>query len=179
MSDRLLWDALRKGQKAALEKIYSREVDYLYNYSKRITQDEDLIMDALQDLFIELWNRHDSLGSTDAIRPYLITSLRRKIIAMAKKSSLKQSELNEDLDFRSESGVEKEIIEEEEKITQKNLLANCMDQLSKRQREAVYLKFYQEASYDDICQIMDINYQSARNLVSSGLKKMKDFIDSG
>ena len=179
MSDRILWDAMKSGKKSALESIYNREVDYLYNYALRLSRDSDLIQDSIQDLFIEIWNKRNSIGSTDAIRPYLITSLRRKIIASLKKASKSSQEVIEDLDFRSDEAIESEIIKEETASEQKDALSRAMSQLSSRQREAIYHKYYNNHSYEEICEIMDINYQSVRNLISQGIKKMKGFIDDG
>ena len=179
MSDRILWDAMRSGKKSALETIYNREVDYLYNYSLRLTKDTDLIQDSIQDLFIEIWNKRSSVGGTDSIRPYLITSIRRKIISSLKKLSKSSQEVIEDLDFRSDEAIESEIIKEETATEQKQSISKAMAQLSSRQREAIYHKYYNNHSYEEICQIMDINYQSVRNLISQGIKKMKGFVDSG
>lgn len=179
MNDRLLWEAMKSGQKTALESIYSREVDYLYNYALRMTYNQDLIKDSIQDLFIEIWNKRRTIGTTDAIRPYLITSLRRKIIATLKKESKTSQEAIEDIDFRSDEAIESNIIKEETAHETSKALDSAMSQLSSRQREAIYHKYYNNHSYEEICKIMDINYQSVRNLISQGIKKMKGFIDDG
>ena len=41
-----------------------------------------------------------------------------------------------------------------------------MATLSPRQKEAIYLKFVSELSYEELAKVMQLNYQSARNLVS-------------
>lgn len=43
--------------------------------------------------------------------------------------------------------------------------------LTPRQREVIYYRFIEELSYDDICQIMGLNYQSAYNLLQRSLQK--------
>jgi RNA polymerase sigma factor (sigma-70 family) len=179
MNDRLLWEAMKSGQKSALESIYNREVDYLYNYALRLTYNQDLIKDSIQDLFIEIWNKRTTIGTTDAIRPYLITSLRRKIIATLKKESKTSQEAIEDIDFRTDEAIESNIIKKETAHETSKTLDSAMSQLSSRQREAIYHKYYNNHSYEEICKIMDINYQSVRNLISQGIKKMKGFIDDG
>ena len=179
MSDRILWDAMRNGKKSALEAIYSREVEYLYNYAIRISRNSDLVQDCIQDLFIDLWKKRETIGSTDAIRPYLITSLRRKLIHSLKKESKTSGEAIENVDFRSDEAIESKIIQDETQTERQKALKDAMSQLSSRQREAIYHKYFNNHSYEEICQIMDINYQSVRNLISQGIKKMKGFIDDG
>ena len=179
MNDTLLWQALKNGKKSALESIYNSEVDYLYNYAQRLCVDKELIMDCIQDLFIEIWNKRETIGMTDAIRPYLITSIRRKIFNEIKKSKKISGEANENLDFRTDEAIESQIIAKETSQENAVMLKNSMKGLSSRQREAIYHKYYNNHSYEEICSIMDINYQSVRNLISLGLKKMKSNIDSG
>jgi len=178
MNDNQLWNNLKKGDKGALESIYTREVDYLYSYGKKFSNDEHTVLDSIQELFIEIWNKRESIGMTDSIRPYLLISLRRKII---KSLKVKQRITSDDdgIPFRSEEAVESSIIEAETRTEQHVALQQGMTQLSDRQREAIYLKYYQEKTYEEICEIMDISYQSVRNLISQGVKKMRKFMDSG
>lgn len=173
-NDGLLWKQLKEGNKQALEKIYQSEVDYLYNYCLRLCPDPELIEDAIQELFIELWDRRSGLGMTDQIRPYLLTSARRKVIYLLKKKGKIIHEVDEALAFRTDEAVDAPIIHSENQRQQAHHLTSAMNNLSKRQREAIYLKFYNECSYEEICDIMQVNYQSARNLISSGLKRMKE-----
>jgi RNA polymerase sigma factor (sigma-70 family) len=175
-SDSLLWNQLKEGNKAALEKIYRSEVDYLYNYCRRISTDLDLIEDAVQELFIELWDRRARLGTTTHIRPYLLTSIRRKVIYLLKKKGKITNQVDEALAFQTDEAVDAEIIQSEVQKEQSDHISAALETLSKRQREAIYLKFFNESSYEEICDIMEVNYQSARNLVSSGLKKMKGLL---
>lgn len=176
VSDGLLWKQLKDGKKDALEKIYQSEVDYLYNYCRRICPDLELIEDAIQELFIELWDRRSGLGMTNQIRPYLLTSIRRKVISLLKKKGKIVNEVDEALAFTTDGAIDEEIIRSEHQHEQSIHLSAAMEKLSKRQREAIFLKFYQDSSYEEICEIMQVNYQSARNLISSGLKRMKEDI---
>jgi DNA-directed RNA polymerase specialized sigma24 family protein len=45
--------------------------------------------------------------------------------------------------------------------------------LSSRQQEILYLKFHSEMDYDQIIEIMGLNYQSARNLVTRALEALR------
>lgn len=51
-----------------------------------------------------------------------------------------------------------------------------MDSLTERQKEIIYLRFVHDMSIDEISQIMDINTQSARNLISRSLQKLRENI---
>ncbi|MEG1008032.1 MAG: sigma-70 region 4 domain-containing protein, partial [Bacteroides sp.] len=46
--------------------------------------------------------------------------------------------------------------------------------LSPRQREIIYYRFYEDLQYDEICRLMDLNYQSAYNLFQRSLIKLRE-----
>ncbi len=179
MTDYQLWNNLKEGSKKALQEIYEREADYMYSYGRRFSNDEHTVLDAIQELFIEIWEKRETIGMTDKIRPYLLTSIRRKIIKSAKSSMRMVSDGEENnIMFRSEEGVESVIIEDETQKENKKRLQLGMQKLSDRQREAIHLKYLQERTYEEIGEIMDINYQSVRNLISQGIKKMREYVNS-
>lgn len=169
-----LWDQLRRGDKSALRKIYESESGYLYNYGRKIFQDTVIVEDAIQDLFIEIWQKHSSLGPTDNIRRYLAASLRRKIIATLKKNAKTESvDSFDQVSFNPELAIESLIIAKEISEENASKLKNAFDKLSDRQREILFLRFYQGLDYEQISQVLDIQYQSLRNMVSRGIKKLR------
>jgi RNA polymerase sigma-70 factor (ECF subfamily) len=68
------------------------------------------------------------------------------------------------------------LISEQEDEEKKIRLLKAIEQLSGRQKEIVYLKYYQNLSYDEICDIMNINYQVARNLLYQAIKSLKKWL---
>ena len=175
MNDLALWRKLKDGDQQALEKIYREQVNALLSYGKKLTKNEQLIEDAIQDLFIELWKNRNGLGDTDSIRRYLLTSLRRKIIRMIQKQSKHAGSLEvEDLPFMATLGIDEQIMARESSAEKSQQLKMAMEQLSKRQKEVIYLKYYMELDYNDIGEIMNLNYQSVRNLAFNALKSLKN-----
>ena len=56
---------------------------------------------------------------------------------------------------------------------QQKKVKDILSILTPRQKEFIYYRFIQEMSMEDICILMDINYQSAQNLIQRSLKKIK------
>jgi RNA polymerase sigma-70 factor (ECF subfamily) len=75
--------------------------------------------------------------------------------------------------MRFELSHETLLIEDEESIEKAHRLSIALQKLSRRQKEIIYLKYYQELSYAEVCDIMDINYQIARNLLYQSIKVLK------
>ena len=174
MSDILLWKQLKEGSKSALERIYSTYISSLLKYGRKFSRNDQVIEDCIQDLFIELWKNREGLGMTDSIQRYLLVSLRRKVIRQMDKSKKRVSDTEPtELDFEVVIAVDQKLIALELSEERAEQVKAAMENLSKRQKEVIYLKYVSGLDYEDIGEIMDLNYQSVRNLVSNALKKLK------
>ena len=171
--DTELWKRLKNGERSAFEEIYREQIGDLINYGRRYTKDLERIEDGVHDVFVYIWTKRDTLSDTDSIKKYLLVSLRNKLIHSLGKSKNTQLGESDDSIFGAEDSVESRITSEEDQTEKIHLLESVYHVLSKRQKEAIFLKYNNELSYEDICKKMEINYQSARNLISSGLKKLQ------
>ena len=175
INDNQLWDQLRAGNKSALKDIYDLHYPYLVNYGKKIFQDVTIVEDNIHDLFVELWNRHKSLGPTNHIGKYLAASLRRRIISSLKKNQKLQAvDSFDNIDFQAELSIEELIIGSEHSEEMVEKIKNAFEALSARQKEVLYLRFYQNLDYEEIADVVGIRYQSLRNLISTGIKKLRE-----
>ena len=177
MKDLQLWQALKRGDKQALEQIYSEHISALLKYGRKFTADNQLVEDCVQDLFIELWKNKAKLSETDSIRKYLFVSLRRKVIRQLDRVVKKIASMEpEDYHFEAEMAIEEQLINIEIATEKKEQLQQALKNLSKRQQEALYLKYFSDMDYKDIAEVMSINYQSTRNLVFNALKALRKVI---
>lgn len=179
INDSTLWENFKRGDESSFALIFRTHYQAIFNYGLKLNKDRDLVEDCVQELFLELWKNRNSLGSTDQIKPYLLKSARRKIIKKINQDSkfkklfsniLPKEEYAFEIVLSPENQVISQQISEEKILKAQSLL----DTLPPRQKEILYLLFYQEMSYEEIAKIMDINYQSARNLVHRALKLLRE-----
>jgi len=175
MNELDLWSELKKGDNRAFKEIYDLYAASLINYGRKFTSELNVIEDCMHDLFVNIWKNRNNLSQTDSIIKYLCVSLRREIIRKIQNTKTSASEVElENIPFNATISWEETLIEEEENQAQKQKLAKAFEVLSSRQKEAVYLRYFEEMEYDDICTVMDINYQSVRNLISKAIQQMRD-----
>ncbi len=175
LSDAVVWDKFKEGNEAALSKIYHSHIDSLYNYGIKFNNNSDFVKDCIQELFFELINHRSNLGSTNNIKFYLLKSLRRKIARHSGKI-IHLRFGNNDGDEVSDNPVpsaENMLIDEETNFEMEGKVKVLLQKLSKRQKEAIYLKFYQELGYDEISDVMSISYQSARTIIFKAIKTLR------
>lgn len=177
-TDAELWQRFVDGDKQALAFIYQCQYKPLYKYGYKLSTDKNLIEDCIQDLFMELWKNKSRLGSTDSIRYYLLKSLRRKIFKTIQRNdkTINIESETDDYHFIVEYSIEDLIIFESADAQLKQKLIQALHQLSARQKEAIYLKFYNDMDYKEIAAIMNISYQSIRTLVYQAIKLLRNHI---
>lgn len=176
-NDQQMWRALKAGEKQALAAIYQQEVDALFKYGCQITADQALVEDSIQDLFIELWKNCATLGDTDAIRQYLLVALRRKIIRHLKQGVNRTERHLKVVDANEHTvAADEHLIGEEETVSQQQTVSKALSLLSERQREILYLRYFEELDYQHIATVLGINYQSVRNTASAGMKALRKLL---
>lgn len=169
-----LWRAFKSGDQAAFARMYQCYSRVLYGYGFRVTHDAALIEDCIQDLFIELWRTRENLSDTTSIKFYLFRSLRRRISrtinADPQRTEISELADHDDLHFPS---IEALLIEQQAQTDRVEGVQRALDRLSRRQREVIALRFYQNHDYQEICAIMSLNYQSVCNLVYRALDSLR------
>jgi RNA polymerase sigma factor (sigma-70 family) len=174
LSDR--WLQFCAGDKTALGDLFDHQFTPLYHYGTRFASDKGLIKDCIQDLFLEIWEKREKLDHIVSIRAYLFQSLRNNLITMNRKQ-MRFSDLAAGADFlTSDFSPESQCITDETSELNNNLLVNGIEMLPKRQREALYLKYYEELSHEEIGEIMGLQKQAVANYIHYGIQKLREYV---
>jgi RNA polymerase sigma factor (sigma-70 family) len=172
---RKLWENFKKGDPVALTTIYEKYYPVLLDYGIKFKNNEEFVKDSIQEVFIYIMTHHNTLADTQNLEMYLLTCLRRRMLRKLKynvplncdsRFLLNTSQLVDDT-------AEKDVLSQGSKQSKKALLKQMTDNLPVRQKEALLMKFYLHLDYDDIAQLMNINTQSARNLVYKAIKFLR------
>jgi len=173
--DSVVWRAFKSGDRKAFDYIFRKHVRLLYAYGGKITKDQNLVEDCIQDLFVELWQRRVALADVNTIKYYLLKGLRRRITR--RLSTDKALVIEDTAVLEQNSGMEFplefRIIEEQAAVEQRENLFRAISLLSKRQREAIYLKFYEKISYEQLADIMNLGLKSAYNVIGKAIETLR------
>lgn len=168
MGDHELWSAFKQGNTQAFSEMYQQYAGMLYNYGCHLVADEALVQDAMQDLFAVLWRTRNNLSDTTSIKYYLFSSLRRRLLRLAETRQLPL------LPAEQAESAESFKIKLEEDMLQQQQLQQLILKLPDRQQEVIRLRFYDDFSWEEIAGILQINEQSARNLVQRAVAKLRE-----
>ena len=172
-STETLFASFQAGNMAAFSQLYDLHINILFNYGLKLTIDKELLKDCIHDIFVKLYTKRDELGTIDNLKSYLFISLKNKLCDELRKRMYMSDTAVEDVNAVAPTDVEDDYMEEEQRKNEFSLVKRLLDQLSPRQREALTLYYIEEKKYEDICEIMNMNYQSVRNLMHRGLTKLR------
>jgi RNA polymerase sigma factor (sigma-70 family) len=171
LTDEQIWSSFLKDDSEAFTLLIKRHSRLLLSYGRKFTRDQEVVKDCVQDLFTELWMYRKKLSNVTSVRSYLLISLRRKILSSSK--SLLHTTLGDpngtEYDFLITFSIQEQLVEtetERQRLVQLNHMINI---LPERQKEVLYLKFYQNLSNQEIAELLDIQYQSVSNLLQRAL----------
>ncbi len=167
-----VWKEFKTGNRMAFEAIFRRYHETLRLYGSKICSDSGMLEDAIQDLFVELW-QSKSNAPIQSVKAYLLKALKYKLFRALKSSRKRSIHLpdNDDLDFNF--AHDNTLISAEEEKLRSLKINGILQQLPSRQREIIYLRIYQNLDYSEISEIMGINYQVARNLFYQSMKSLR------
>jgi len=177
-TDEQLWQDLIAGDESAFSALFERHQPSLVSYGMSLLSLNDKVQDCVQDVFVDLWLYRKSVNSTVVAKAYLISCVRKRITRMQERDRIFRKtshldELVEKVEFSLDFTVEDQLITNEETGLKVRQLNQALNSLNARQREALYLRYHQSLSVEEIANVLNINHQSASNLLHRSLQKLR------
>jgi RNA polymerase sigma factor (sigma-70 family) len=174
VEDTQLWTDLKAGDEKAFSMLFERHYEQLVRYGNSFSNDSDKIQDCVQDVFADIWLYKNNLGETTNVKAYLLSSVRKRISRLQERDRIFNKITSTDVvNFLFDFSIEHQLINDEvtaDKVYQLNKLINL---LPSRQKEALYLRYNQGLSVEQIAELMDVNYQSANNLLHRAVLNLR------
>jgi RNA polymerase sigma factor (sigma-70 family) len=145
----------------------------MFNFGLRFTTDRELIKDCIHDVFVKVYQKDDEQIRNAS--SYLFIALRNKILdEFRRKIFLTETPLEDCQLSRSVTDTETIYLHNEAEAIRQKKVSVLMDSLTRRQKEVFKLYYLEERKYEDICETMDMNYHSVRNLVYRGMLRLRE-----
>lgn len=166
-------ESLSQGNEAALKKIIEKYYQPLFNYGSKFCDDRTIVSDCIQDIFVYFWEKRSSIKEIKSIRSYLFSSLRHNLIKILQQGKRHVDITKCDSFLNVDDNAEQQLILQELNKSQKQHLQKAIESLPKRQREALYLRYYEDLNYDEIAEVMNLSKQSVANYLQYALEKLR------
>lgn len=170
------WNDLKNGDPAALGFLYDKYVDKLFATAYRLTKNRELARDAVQEVFLEIWQYRHSITEVQYSQSYLSKVLLSLALKKIKKEKLAVHKELEDSLVAPEPNIENLLVSRDLEQEKKTRLANAIAKLTDRQKQVLQLHYTDGLSYEQIAEKLSINYQSVNNLAFRTISQLRNLM---
>lgn len=166
---------LRVGEEGVVPDIYRHYYNRLMRYGCSVEPDRDLVHDVIQELFVWLLENVDQLRSVRNLDTYLFFCMKRNVTSAARRERHNKQRAEQFLAAaeQEERSAETRLIGEESRQGRTEWLMRQIAQLPDHQREVLFLRFFENFSYDEIAEIFMVSSQVVRNTVFRAMKNLR------
>jgi RNA polymerase sigma-70 factor (ECF subfamily) len=173
-TEKLLIKELIEGNNKAFRKLFDYYRNDLYKFSLSMVCSKDYAEEIVQDVFMKVWIKRESLNPEMSFKSYLFTITRNKNIKFLKKAA-NDRKLREEIFYKKQkfaNSIDIYVRESELEFIKKEAL----DKLSPRRREIFEMSRNENKSYEEIAAELGISISTVRNQMSKSLEILRDFI---
>ncbi|MEO7977264.1 sigma-70 family RNA polymerase sigma factor [Flavobacterium sp.] len=172
--DHKLWSKLKAGDEKSFSLLFEKYYKDLISYGNSLSPYEEKVQDCVQDVFADVWVYRKSLQEDVIVKAYLLSSVRKRIARLFERDHIFRKTTSTDaIEFLFDFSIDHELIHDEVTAEHVLHLNTLLNDLPPRQKEALYLRYHQGLSVEQIAELLNVNYQSANNLLYRGLLKLR------
>ncbi|MGL5228185.1 MAG: RNA polymerase sigma-70 factor [Bacteroidales bacterium] len=172
-----IFDQLKKGNVKAFASYYDRYYDAAIVFAKRYLKDEFMAEDAVQALFIRLWEQKESIYSPDMVSKFLFTVLKHIVLDMLKHEAT-VFEKHQQIRSYSTDWIEESITSELESKETSILLQEAILKLSPQKQRICALKIYEGYTNQEIADELNISINTVKVQYTQVLKELRQHLQS-
>ncbi|HLP94855.1 MAG TPA: RNA polymerase sigma-70 factor [Saprospiraceae bacterium] len=172
-SEQQLLSALRFGHEDALRQIFNRHYPLLLSDIYRLVQDESTCEDLAQELFVDLWNKRESLDIHTSLRAYLKRAAVNKTLNYLKSQKRFQYEEADDLNNMADHS-DRDIRQKESQESLEKVLHAAIDTLPEKCRLVFNLSRFEQLSHKEIAEKLGISVKTIENQITKAMKVLRE-----
>lgn len=180
MKEAIKWCDIVEGREAAYNDLYDCYSDLLYGYGMKIIADEAAVMDAIQTLFMNIFEKRKSLSAPNSIAAYLCRALKNLLINEMQSATTRNTckwddeETAADYDFDLQPDAESAIIANESNNDRFRVFKEELGKLSRQQREILYLRYYKGLAIEEVAEILAVSKRTVYNTSNNALTRLRE-----
>jgi len=172
--DKLLIRGIKNEQRRSYEQAYRKYYNQLVRFAKKYVKSSSLSQDAVQDVFIKLWQSREDLNEGHSLKAFLYTTLKNHILNLIRDS---HSEIYEEYEPCSSFEEGRSKIEEKLFYKEYRLIAQkAVNQLSEKRRRVFKMKRDTNLSNNQIAKKLDISVSTVKSQYYRGTQIVKDYL---
>jgi len=176
LEDKTLITRFQNGDKDAFTQLYATYSRQLYLNLVRLVKSEELAAELLQDVFIAIWEKRDSIEIQQSFRAYLFRIGENKVTDLFRRARRDKILLSKIKKIASEhySYIEEDMIAREDAA----ILKKAIETLPPQRRQIFELCKLQGKTYSEVSLQLGISTSTINDHIVKGTKSVREFLYS-
>ncbi len=169
-TDEQLMKLYQNGEDSAFRVLYERHSSKVYGFLSKRIRDKEKVAEIYQDVFIKLHKSKDLYKSSLPLLPWMFTVTRSVMLDELRK--------NKNIEIVNIDDVENLLVADITNDSGSDLL-DLLQSLPEPQRQALEMRYVKDNTFEEIAESLNIKPINARQVISRGLKKLRELIGEG
>lgn len=162
---------LLRGGEAAFTQIYHRFWPVLYAVAQRYLKDDEMAKDAIQHVFMQLWECKEDLALDTNLKNLLFTMTKNHLINVIRHNNMVIQKNYEWAQMCESNETWLEKMQGEGKL---QLLEQCIETLPEQKKRILHYKLDDHFSNQQIADVMGLSVQTVKNQYTTALKLLRE-----
>lgn len=165
-----LFKRIQNGDELAFERLFRLFYERLCNYALAMLNDRDEAEEVVQDIFVSIWQKRESLVITTGIKPYLYRAVYNRCINSIRHEQVKQQHKAVQL------AAAEQYAQPARHLEQKELQDRISDALSHLPPECgriFRLSRHEQLTYKEIADLLEISVKTVENQMGKALRILR------
>lgn len=168
--DDFLLKGIKKGSKQSFENLFKAYYELLFNYLYRLSLNEFITEDCLQNVFLNIWLKRNSLEVKSSLKNYLLRSCHNEFLMHLRKKK-KEYDILDKLKWEAISEV---FMEENHKLEDDLIqLEKHIEELPNKCKQVFKLSKIERKKHKEIAVIMNISTKTVEAHISKAVQFLK------
>lgn len=167
----------RAGDVNAFEAIFRQYYQHLCLFAENLLRSPDAARDAVQDVFVAIWNKRQSCEGCDNLRFYLFSAVRNRVLKLHRHQGVVERMRTRMTRERRSPGFGGRPEMPDEQLGATELAATVdriVQALPERSREAYLLHRRDGMSYAEIAGLMGVSVRTVENHIARALRGLRE-----
>ncbi len=171
--DRDLIRRIAARDQTAMSALYARHHVRLYRYLVRLTRNEPVAEELMNEVFLETWRKACSFEGRSAVSTWLLSIAHNRAISLLRKKG--EEPLDEKLVLQLVADDDTPEVAWQ-KRSKAEVIRACMERLSADHREIIDLVYYHDKSVSEAAEIIGIPENTVKTRMFYARKKLAELM---
>lgn len=169
--DKELYRKLKEGDEHAFKALFQKFYSAMCHFATQLLQDSEMAEETVQDLFVRIWEKRESLTIETSVKHYLFKSVRNQCLNQIQHQKIRKQYASRILELSHQEVDPEQYYMEVDLIKR---IERCIGSLPPKRQEIFRLSREQGLKYKEIAEELNISIKTVEAQMGLALKYLRE-----